>query len=186
MDRVRQAIQGELGRSPTAAQRRAMQALLLQLAEEQERLATAQERLIKWRVASQIEREAKPLGRPAGRGGSFVRFELRPATYVKGGHWLHISSLAYRLLEQPDRIAFRLLDNGAIWMYAVAPSGSNAPIGYAVSRNKGIRGGNPRISIGMSQATALGLVVGRMPVEVDDDGRVLILPTNTEEDPHGG
>jgi hypothetical protein len=163
-DDLRRAILAALGPRPTPVKRRALVEHLRQLADEQERLAAAEER------SGHRVRQVRPAGepgnkggRPRGSGGRFLRFE--EATPGNSGT-LHISAALWHELGDPARLDIqragsRLVLRPAEW-----------PAGYAVTLPSGARGGNPRMRIGAESADALGLAEGRIGAEVQGEAIV--------------
>jgi hypothetical protein len=158
-DEIRRAILAALGPRPTPTKRRQIAEQLRQRADEQERLAAAEER------SGHRVRQARPAGepgrtggRPRGSGGRFLRFE--EATPGNSGT-LHVAAALWHALGDPARLDIqragsRLVLRPCEW-----------PRGYAVTLPSGARGGNPRMRIGAEAADALGLAEGRIGAEVE-------------------
>jgi hypothetical protein len=158
-DEIRRAILAALGPRPTPTKRRALVEHLRQLADEQERLAAAEE------SSGHRVRQVRPAGepgnkggRPRGSGGKFLRFE--EATPGNSGT-LHVAAALWHALGDPARLDIqragsRLVLRPCEW-----------PRGYAVTLPSGARGGNPRMRIGAESADALGLAEGRIGAEVE-------------------
>jgi hypothetical protein len=157
-DDLRRAILAALGPRPTPVKRRQIAEHLRQRADEQERLAAAEER------SGHRVRQARPAGepgrtggRPRGSGGRFLRFE-EPTPGNSGT--LHVAAALWHALGDPARLDIqragsRLVLRPCEW-----------PHGYAVTLPSGARGGNPRMRIGAEAADALGLVEGRIGADV--------------------
>jgi hypothetical protein len=152
---LRRAILAALGPRPTPVKRRALAEHLRQLADEQERLAAAEER--SGHRVRQARTPGSTGGRPRGSGGKFLRFE--EPTHRNSGT-LHVAAALWHALGDPARLDIqragsRLVLRPCEW-----------PRGYAVTLPSGARGGNPRMRIGAEAADALGLVEGRIGAEV--------------------
>lgn len=139
-----------------AQQRREFALALRTLAEEQQRLAEADQRL--GHVVRRAQLDAAPRsakgGRPKGSGARFLRWEGR----IKGRTGqLYVGRALWQELGEPARMDVQRLGTELV----LRPCG--ADVGWAVIKPSQ---GMPHMSIGDEAAAALRLIEGRHPAEV--------------------
>lgn len=160
---LKQLLRALLARRLLGHQRRELADALRQLAEEQERLAGADDRVGHQVRRAQIADEAarQRTGRPRGSGARFLRWEP-PQGEGKASRrsgQLHIGRSLWQELGEPERL--RIERHGD--QLRLIPCAE--PLGWAVSRP---RDGMPRLNIGGVAAQRLGLSAGRHAAEVRD------------------
>jgi len=159
---LRIALRTLLGGTPTPTRRRRLALDLRALAEEQERLAEADERSgtrMRAMLARELDNQERPKGgRPKGSGGRFVRVDV-PAT---GTLLVHIAPALYQELGEPARVMLERHERQIVMRPA------RGDTGYAVNRPTGARGGLPRFSIGRVAAADLGLNAGKHTAHIED------------------
>jgi hypothetical protein len=144
---------------PTPGQRRRLEQVLRQLADEQGRLADADERVGHRVRQATAQVTHQKTGRPRGSGDRFLRWE--PPTRDRSGT-LHISAALWHELGDPGRLDAQRYGGRVVLRSCEWPDG------YAVSVPTGARGGNPRIRLGQEAADALRLTEGRVGALVED------------------
>lgn len=168
---IRTLLRPLLARRLTAIERRALVDALRQLAEEQERLAEADEHVghVVRRAAIEQQAVRQKTGRPKGSGAHFLRWESprgEGKTDRRSGH-LHIGRALDQELDEPKRMDVQRLGS----TLELRPCGEGE--GWAVNRSPN---GMPRLSIGQEAADTLRLVEGRWPATIRGGAIVATMP----------
>lgn len=150
---------------PTPSQRRRLAQVLRTLADEEDQLASADERVGHRLRQATAQTTQQKTGRPRGSGGRFLRWE--PPTHDRSGT-LHISAALWHEIGDPGRLDAQRYGGRLV----LRPC--DFPDGYTVSVPSGPRGGNPRIRVGREAADALRLSEGRVGAFMEDRAIVAV------------
>jgi hypothetical protein len=156
IDTLRNLLRPLLARRHSPAERRALAEALRHLADDQERIAAADETLGPALRRAQMDAAPRTSkgGRPKGSGARFVRWDppqVSASGERRSGH-LHIGRALWQELGEPTRMNVQRL--GA--ELHLRPCGPGE--GWAVTKPIN---GMPRLNVGEEPATALRLVEGR-------------------------
>jgi hypothetical protein len=146
---LRTLLRPLLARRLSPAERRALAAALRQVADEQERLASADEKHGATLRRAQLDAAQRTGGRPRGTGARYVRWE--PARSHRSGR-LYIGRALWQELNEPGRMNVQRLGD-ELHIRPCLPAE-----GWAVTQPTG---GMPWLTIGDEPATILRLVAGR-------------------------
>lgn len=160
----------------TAVQRRAAVRELRAIADEQERLADADDRVGHQLRQTAIQQRAaqQPTGRPRGSGARFVRWS--PAATSRSGQRrsgvLQIGKALWQELGEPDRID--VTRNGSSLFLRPCEDGQGWKVNVATYTI-------PRLSIGTDSAESLGLDVCYYPSTRISGGAIIVDMTHRSE-----
>jgi hypothetical protein len=146
---LRTLLRPLLARRLSPAERRALAAALRQVADEQERLARADEALGATLRRAQLDAAQRTGGRPRGTGARYVRWE--PARSDRSAR-LYLGRALWQELGEPARLNVQRLGD-ELHIRPCLPGE-----GWAVTRPSN---GMPWLTIGDEPATILRLVAGR-------------------------
>jgi hypothetical protein len=164
MNDLRDILRPLLARRLSPAERRALAAALRQLADEQERLASADEALGATLRRAQLDAQPRTGGRPRGSGARYVRWE--PARANRSGR-LYLGRALWQELNEPGRMNVQRLGDEL----HIRPCGPGE--GWTVTRPTG---GMPWLTIGDEPATILRLVAGRHDAAIRAGAIVVTMP----------
>lgn len=157
IDELKSLLAPMLARRLLAVERRQLAAALHFLAEQQEQIAAADDRI--GHSMRRVQEEATPrkrTGRPLGSGGSFVTW----APYADHSGDLSIAPRLWRDLGQPERLDVQRLGH-QLELRPCLP-----PAGWKVLLPSGARGGMPKLGIGRENADILRLAPGRSAARI--------------------
>lgn len=169
MNEPRNLLASLLCRKLNPAERRSLAEQLRALADEQDRLAEAEER--SGPALRRVEFAAAPrkTGRPKGSGARFLRWEP-PTGEGKASRrsgQLHIGRALYQELGEPERIDVQRSGQTLYLRPCLAGQG------WKVNRGKNTM---PRLNIGEEPADTLRLRETRYPAEIRDGAIIAIDP----------